>query len=231
MNLILSLKTMKINTQQRSDSMIDQQFSKGSLKNIIFDFGGVLLHIDFKKTHDAFEALGIKNAQAHFSQHHASQLFSRLETGHITPGEFYDLFRKEAGTTLTDLKIRNAWNAMLLEYSKENIHLLHTLAAKYNLYLFSNTNQIHYDWFARLYQKEFPGENLEDLFKSAWFSHEKGVRKPDPGVFTHLLQTEGLDASETLFIDDTIGNIEGAAAAGLQTHLLKSPADLPLLDL
>ena len=102
---------------------------------------------------------------------------------------------------------------------------------KYNLYLFSNTNQIHYDWFADLYKKEFNGENLESLFKAAWFSHEKGVRKPAAEVFTYMVQTEGLDAAATLFIDDTIGNIEGAAACGLQTHLLKSPADLLLLDL
>ena len=211
---------------------VTQHFNKATLNNIIFDFGGVVLHIDFKKTHEAFEALGIKNAKAHFSQHHASQLFSRLETGHITPETFYDLFRMEAGIPdLSNEQIKDAWNAMLLAYAKENVALLHQLKNKYNLYLFSNTNQIHYDWFAALYQNEFNGEKLEDLFKSAWFSHEKGVRKPDAAVFTHMLTTENLLPSETLFIDDTIGNIEGAAAAGLQTHLLKSPAELLLLDL
>lgn len=214
-----------------TDNRVEEQFSKNQLKNIIFDFGGVLLHIDFRKTHDAFEALGIKDAKTHFTQHHASQLFSQLETGHVSPEAFYVLFRQEAGTDITDEQIKDAWNAMLLHYAKDNIKLLHDLRKKYNLYLFSNTNQIHYDWFSERYRQEFNGERLEDLFKVAWFSHEKGVRKPDSEVFTHMLRTEGLLAAETLFIDDTIGNIEGAAAAGLQTHLLKSPADLPLLDL
>jgi len=210
---------------------IATDFNKATIKNIIFDFGGVLLHIDFKRTHAAFEALGIKDAKAQFSQHHASQLFSKLETGDITPKEFYDLFRKEAGKDISNDQIRDAWNAMLLDYSKDNIKLLHRLKHTYNLYLFSNTNQIHYDWFASLYQHEFNGERLEDLFQKAWFSHEKGVRKPTPTVFTHMLKTENLQPSQTLFIDDTIGNIEGAAAAGLQTHLLKSPAELLQLDL
>lgn len=210
---------------------IEQHFSKYQLKNIIFDFGGVLLHIDFKKTHEAFETLGVINAKAHFSQHHASQLFSRLETGHISPEQFYRLFREDTHTQITDEQIKNAWNAMLLSYVTDNIKLLHKLREKYNLYLFSNTNQIHYDWFASLYQQQFDGQRLEDLFKVAWFSHERGIRKPAAAVFTHMLQTEGLKPAETLFIDDTIGNIEGAGAAGLQTHLLKSPADLPLLDL
>ncbi|SEA01200.1 putative hydrolase of the HAD superfamily [Arachidicoccus rhizosphaerae] len=210
----------------------DQTFNKADIKNIIFDFGGVLLHIDFKRTHQAFEALGIEDAAAHFSQHHASQLFSRLETGHISNEAFYDLFREEAeNPRLTNEQIRDAWNAMLLHYAKDNIALLKRLSNSYQLYLFSNTNQIHYDWFADLYQKEFNGEKLEDLFKVAWFSHEKGVRKPDPSVFTHMLEVEGLKAEQTLFIDDTVSNIQGAHQAGLKTHLLKSPAELLLLDL
>ena len=214
----------------KESQQVAQSFSKG-LKNIIFDFGGVLLHIDFKKTHAAFEALGIEDPAGHFGQHHASDLFSRLETGHISPEEFYQLFRLETQTEITDEQIKDAWNAMLLHYAKENIAFVKSLSSKYNLYLFSNTNQIHYDWFAALYQQEFNGEHLEDLFKVAWYSHEKAVRKPAAAVFTHMLQTEGLIASETLFIDDTIGNIEGAKQAGLQTHLLKSPAELLLLDL
>jgi putative hydrolase of the HAD superfamily len=211
---------------------VDQTFNKKDIKNIIFDFGGVLLHIDFKKTHKAFEDLGIKDPAGYFSQHHASELFSLLETGHISNEAFYDLFRKEAeNPLLTDEQIRDGWNAMLLHYAKENIALLKRLSGTYKLYLFSNTNQIHYDWFADLYQKEFNGQRLEDLFTVAWFSHEKGVRKPAAGVFTHMLEVEGLKAAETLFIDDTISNIEGAAKAGLKTHLLKSPAELLLLDL
>jgi len=219
-------------TVEKHTTYAGQTFNKQEIKNIIFDFGGVLLHIDFKKTHEAFEALGIQDASAHFTQHHASNLFSKLETGDISNEQFYDLFRQEAEMpTLTNDEIRDAWNAMLLYYAKDNIALLKKLKTQYQLYLFSNTNQIHYDWFADLYQKEFNGERLEDLFKVAWFSHEKGVRKPAASVFTHMLETEGLRAEQTLFIDDTIGNIQGAAAAGLKTHLLKSPAELLLLDL
>ena len=210
---------------------VTQTFNKSTIQNIIFDFGGVLLHIDFKKTHEAFEALGIQDAEAHFGQHHASDLFSRLETGHISPEQFYDLFRAETNTDLNNEQIKDAWNAMLLYYAKENIALLRKLSSKYNLYLFSNTNEIHYEWFAALYQQVFDGEKLEDLFKEAWYSHEKGVRKPAASVFTYMLEKEALNAKQTLFIDDTIGNIQGAAEAGLQTHLLKSPAELLLLDL
>jgi len=44
-----------------------------------------------------------------------------------------------------------------------------------------------------------------------------------------ILLEQNLEPSETLFIDDTIGNIEGANAAGLQTIHLKPP--MTVLDL
>jgi putative hydrolase of the HAD superfamily len=47
------------------------------------------------------------------------------------------------------------------------------------------------------------------------------MRKPYPASYLHILQQENLLASETLFIDDTLKNIEGAQQAGLLVlHLL-----------
>lgn len=201
------------------------------IKNIIFDLGGVLLRINFKKTHAAFEALGITDAAEHFSQHHASELFEKLETGHVTPLAFFDQFREITAVTATNEQIRDAWNAMLLNFPPENIALLETLSKKYNIYLFSNTNELHYDYFTALFEKTFEGKKLNSLFTQAWYSHQKGIRKPHSSAFQKLLETEALKPEQTLFIDDTIGNTAGAASVGMHTVLLKDPADLHQLDL
>ena len=58
-----------------------------------------------------------------------------------------------------------------------------------------------------------------------------GFRKPYPQSFTRLLQIENLNAAETLFIDDTAKNIEGAKAAGLQTILSLPPKTILDLNL
>lgn len=202
-----------------------------AIKNIVFDLGGVLLHINFKLTHAAFEALGIEDSAHYFSQHHASELFEKLETGAVTPLEFYDEFREITAVPLTNEQIRNAWNAMLLEFADENIALLESLSDQYNIYLFSNTNELHYDYFTELFEGRFEGKQLNSLFIHAWYSHQKGIRKPNASAFRTLLEAEHLNPAETLFIDDTIGNIEGAASVGMQTVLLKNPADLHQLDL
>ena len=58
-----------------------------------------------------------------------------------------------------------------------------------------------------------------------------GMRKPNPEPFLHILKEQNLVAAETLFIDDTIKNIETAKALGLQTVHLQWPQTLPDLDL
>ena len=64
------------------------------IKNIIFDLGGVLLDIDFKKSIEAFEKLGIKNFEEMFSQFKTDELFEKLETGKLSEEEFYAAIKK-----------------------------------------------------------------------------------------------------------------------------------------
>ena len=55
------------------------------IKNILFDLGGVLYHIDYRLSIEAFENLGIESFHEHFSRKQ-SYLFDRLETGQIRKG-------------------------------------------------------------------------------------------------------------------------------------------------
>ena len=59
------------------------------------------------------------------------------------------------------------------------------------------------------------------LFEKVYLSHELGLRKPHPEVFTHILDDQGLKADETLFIDDSIQHVQGAVKTGLHAHHLK----------
>ena len=54
------------------------------VKNILFDLGGVLYHISYIKTIEAFKNLGIEKAQDIYSQKQQSQIFDLFETGKIT---------------------------------------------------------------------------------------------------------------------------------------------------
>lgn len=192
------------------------------IDTIIFDLGGVLLNLDFEASNRAFAALGVTDFASYFQQAHAHPLFAQLETGHISPTAFYDAFREHTGIPASNASVEAAWNAMLLDFRHDSIAYLRSLQGKYRLFLLSNTNQIHLECFRSTYHATFGSPNFDDHFEKAWYSHELGLRKPHATTYTAVLHKHGLTAATTLFVDDTIGNIEGAQEAGLQTlHLAK----------
>lgn len=201
------------------------------IKNIIFDLGGVFLNINFQLTNQAFNNLGVDCFETMFNQHHSNDLFELLETGKLSPAEFYDAFRKESQTNLSNQQIQTAWNALLLDFPAERIEWLNDIKNRYNIYLFSNTNEIHYDQFIVDFTNAFPGKDFNSHFIKAYYSQTLGLRKPYVESYQQILTEQQLDPAETLFIDDTIKNIEGAKLAGLQTIHLVAPQTVLDLNL
>ncbi len=189
-------------------------------KNLIFDLGNVLYDIDFVKMYKAFDELGVPNFENHFTLNISDQIFFDLEKGFIHEIEFCKGFNALYNLNLTHQQIIDAWNALLIGYRKESIDWLKEHNTQYATFLYSNTNQIHYDYFIPQFSREIGG-NFEKLFKTPYFSHKMGQRKPDPASFQFILDKEGLKADETLFIDDNEPNIMAAASVGLQVLHLK----------
>jgi putative hydrolase of the HAD superfamily len=73
--------------------------------------------------------------------------------------------------------------------------------------------------------------DFDAFFEKAYYSQHLGMRKPHPEPFLHILKEQHLVANETLFIDDTIKNIETAQSLGLKTIHLKWPTTIPDLGL
>lgn len=191
-----------------------------NIKNIIFDLGGVLLNIDTSKTNAAFEALGVSDFKNNYSLHKMDMVFEQLETGKISEEAFYNSIKTLSKQPISSNQVRDAWNALLLDFRLESLEFLNKIAPKYKLYLLSNTNSIHYSSFS---QKPGNGQGnkfFNDYFTKAYYSHIIGLRKPDKEIYSFVLEDAGINAAETLFIDDLPGNIEGAKLVGLQTHLL-----------
>ena len=203
------------------------------VKSIIFDLGGVLINLDYQLTRKAFENLGIANFDDLYTQHHANPLFEQLEVGAIEPEDFYNKLREATGLTHSNTQLESAWNAMLLDFPAERLQWLDQIKTKYNIYLFSNTNAIHYNAFTTIYAQTAHlvglNPNFNHFFKEAHYSHTLGQRKPEVAAFEAVLAKSDLDPAQTLFIDDTISNIEGAQKAGLQTIFLSG--GLTVMDL
>ena len=191
-----------------------------NIKNIIFDLGNVLLDIDFSKTIAAFEGLGFSNFKSTYSPYKMDTLFENLETGKITEETFYKDIKTIGKNPLTNTQIKNAWNALLLNFRKESLTFLEKISSTYNLYLLSNTNSIHFNAFEEIFRKETGKSSLGNYFIKTYYSHLIGLRKPDKDVYSFVLKDAGIVAGETLFIDDLANNVEGACSLGIQIHLL-----------
>jgi putative hydrolase of the HAD superfamily len=199
------------------------------IKHIIFDLGGVIINLDYQLTYKAFEGLGIKEFTSLYNQFTLTTLFDDLETGKIEPEVFLNEMQRHTAPGTTHQQIVDAWNAMLLDFPLRRLQILQQLRQHYGLYLLSNTNAIHLEAFNRILQDSRGIPSLASFFDKAYYSHLIGLRKPEKETYQFVLEENGLDPAETLFIDDTLPNVEGAKAAGIQTiHLLppKTMADI-----
>lgn len=199
-----------------------------TVKNIIFDLGGVILDLDFERMTQQFYKLGIPDFEDYFTLKKQVDFFEALELGLITPEGFCDRLREESKVDVDNEAIEEAWNLILKDFSSERMNYLERISEKYNIFLFSNTNSIH----AKCFEKrclEQTGRTLESYFKQVFYSHSLHLRKPDMVAFKEVLERSGLQAAETLFIDDNSANIVGAQKVGLQTIHLQKPQTI--LDL
>jgi glucose-1-phosphatase len=186
-----------------------ETLSEKPIDTIIFDLGGVLLNLDFKRSIDAFINLGFINVEKE-----------------ISSGEFRDELRKHAGLDISDEDIDRAWTAMLMDLHEENLEIMEKLKCSYRIFLLSNTNPIHIESLHSRNDNSKSYSGLVGLCEKAYYSYEVKMRKPDREIFDHVISDADLDPGKTLFIDDSIPNIETAEDTGLQAYHHKANASL-----
>ncbi len=201
-----------------------------NIKNIILDYGNVIFHIDFQRTQQAFKNLGIANVDTFFAHKGHDSLFDEFEQGNISADEFRKGIRiKAEKPDLTDSEIDNAWNSLLIGVPDGNHDILLKLKQKYQLFLLSNTNEIHYKWIIDYLKNTHQLDGNGSLFTKDYYSHLLRMRKPNHEIFQHILDSHNLIAQETLFVDDSPQHLKTAKEMGIQTLLMEAPYSLQQL--
>jgi len=200
--------------------------NSSSIKNIIFDFGGVICNIDFEKSYRAFTELGFKNLDNLFSKKSQTAIFDDFEKGKINPADFRKEIYNITKIDISDKIFDEAWNAMILNIPNARVNLLKKLKTKHRIFLLSNTNRIHYDYYLKNFQNEYGFKNFSELFEKAYFSFFIAMKKPDIEIFDFVINENQLKPTETIFIDDSLQHIEAATLVGLQSYHLKNNEDI-----
>ena len=115
---------------------------------------------------------------------------------------------------------RDRWPEMLGEPLAGTVEVLQELReAGAPLYVLSN-------WSAETYPLAEPIFTFLGWFRGKVISGEVNMKKPDPKIYQLLLDRFGLEASETVFIDDKHANVEAANAEGIRGLIFTDAATL-----
>ena len=176
------------------------------IKNIIFDLAGVFITTEEKKSIKYFsKKLNIPEDKLSGAYYKYSNDY---ESNKLSQEEFTNSIFKE----LNMVPPKDFWQLRLSfkHRHEEMFNFLNILKQSYNCYFISNEGK---EYWKDIDKKLKVSENFID----GVLSNEAKVRKPDTKIFKMLIERNQLNPNETLFIDDSEKNLQGAKDLGMKT--------------
>ncbi|MDB5234770.1 MAG: hypothetical protein JWR44_1763 [Hymenobacter sp.] len=198
------------------------------LPHLLFDFGGVIIDLDYAATPAAMRQLSRAGSTIEFTQARQAELFDKFETGRLSPAEFRAGLRAAYDLDATDTELDAAWHAMLLDVPAERLALIGKLRAQgHQTALLSNTNALHIAEINQRLASRYGFRNgIADVLDRVFYSQEVGLRKPGEEIFRHALREMNWRAEDVLFIEDSPQHVATARRLGLRVLHLVPPLTL-----
>ena len=200
---------------------------------LLFDVGGVLIDVDFQLAFEHWARCAQVPVEQVTARFRPDAAYEAHERGEINSVEYFSALRQSLGIDLPDDQFAHGWCAIFRGVIPGAGELLARLARVRPVFLFSNTNALHYErWTA-----QFP-ELIAPVTRIIC-SQQIGLRKPAVEAYEKVCSMIGVAPQRIAFFDDLAENVEGARRAGLTAfhvpsfdhtrraaaHLLGPPAD------
>ena len=184
------------------------------IKQVIFDFAGVITDLTWEGAVVSFTKAGLKNADKILDKYHQSGILQALEEGKMDIETFRSEFSKMCKRELTHEEIKQAWMGYFNGLDERKLNFIEELRKEYKVYLLSNTNPYVMSWAC---STDFTskGKSLNDYFDKLYLSYEIGYTKPHEEIFRFMLQDRNMKPEESLFVDDGVSNVEAAQKLGM----------------
>jgi glucose-1-phosphatase len=200
--------------------MTPPRLAPGDADALLFDLGRVVLDIDFSKAIACWaDHAGCKTDDL-VGRFVRAEAYWRHETGKISDAAYFDSLRASLGIPLSDAQFLEGWNAIFAGEMPGIAPLLARAAKRLPLYVFSNTNNAHVEYFSVIHA------DVLGHFREIFLSSSIGLRKPDAEAYDHVVKSIGLPAGRIVFFDDLVENVESARARGLKAVHVKSSGDV-----
>lgn len=181
---------------------------------IIFDFGDIFINLEKEKSIEEFKKLGLNGPNEELIA--KNDLF---EKGQITELQFIESFQKFIPNASLE-EIIKAWNSIIGDFPLYRLEFLQMLSTRYRLFLLTNTDSIHINRFEHKVGMSFYTDFYR-CFEKVYYSYEMGMRKPQPEIFTTILNKHDLSPKRSLFVDDKKENTDAAEALGIHVWNLQ----------
>jgi putative hydrolase of the HAD superfamily len=188
-----------------------------NIRAVIFDFGGVLcFHPTPEQVAEAARITGVS-----IERFDRAMWTNRLEydAGRVEPREYWREVARLADSPFGDAAV-SALESIDIEFWN-----------RFDERMLAWVRLLRRRGFGTAILSNLPrplGEALRarshflEHFDHITFSYELGLIKPERAIYEHAKRGLGIDGREALFLDDRLGNIEGAIEAGLQALLYAS---------
>lgn len=189
--------------------------NKKPITSVVFDIGGVL--IDWNPRHLYRNIFDSEAETEWFLENITTSEWNRKQdAGRSFEAAISELTSRFPAYSSQIEAYYHRWPEMISGEIPESVTVLKQVkSVGYPVYALTN-------WSAQtfpLVSDEYP---LFGFFDGIVVSGLEGVAKPDVEIFHLLIDRYGLDPSSTVFIDDSLPNIESAGTLGFQTIHFKS---------
>ncbi len=185
------------------------------IKNIIFDIGNVLVAFDFWNFYRSF-GYEEETVQRLAKATALSPVWNELDRGAVPFEEILQGFVKNDPEL--EPVIRRTFESvegLLHKYEYVDEWLQEFRDKGYKVYYLSN-------FFQKAEQDCIREIDFLPEMDGGILSYQEKLTKPEPKIYQLLLERYGLQAQESVFLDDTEKNIKGAEAEGIHGVLFRS---------
>ncbi|OGK23906.1 hypothetical protein A3A46_01065 [Candidatus Roizmanbacteria bacterium RIFCSPLOWO2_01_FULL_37_13] len=187
------------------------------ITTFLFDLGGVLY------TNGSKKFISDISKKYHLSEILVEDIIdgkigSHYREAKITRDEFWQQVIEKLNLSEDVDTLEKQW-VDEYELIEETKSILLQLAKKYQLYYLSDNVKERVE----VLDKKF---HFTKLFKGGIFSHEVGVRKPNPKIYELALHKSKSRPDKTIFIDDKAQMLLPAKKLGIHTLLFSTPENL-----
>ena len=180
-----------------------------TIKNVVFDFGGVLL--DWNPRYFYKSIFNDDQKMEYFLQNIATSTWN----AQMDKGRSFEECMKELAEQYPEYKdpimlYRKGWETMLKGPIESGMRVLDAVMNAQKFKVDGLTN-----WSAETFPGTFNKYKFLQKFEGIVVSGEEQMIKPEKGIYLTLIERYNLVPQETFFMDDNIQNVETALSRGI----------------